>query len=362
MRSTMPDDHEINYALTCIGLEKQFDQLAVLRGVNLKARHGDIVALLGPSGCGKTTTLRLIAGFETPDAGIIRLDGHVVADTRHTIPAEERRVGMVFQEYALFPHLNVADNVAFGLRGSARNKQARVGELLDLVGLSGLDKRMPHELSGGQQQRVALARALAPQPRILLLDEPFSNLDTALRSQVRTEVKTILGRAEITSLLVTHDQEEALSLADEIAVMFDGQIAQMADAYTLYRQPATRAVAAFVGEANFIAAEASGFAAESSIGRLVLDSAAHGHVDVLIRPEQVQLRGDGVDGQVLWREFYGHDQRIGVMTAIGQTIIARTDSYERYTPGQQVKISVVGAGRAFAQLPATTSTASPTRI
>lgn len=344
----MSESHPTEFALICTALEKNFDREAVLNGVDLYARSGEIVSLLGPSGCGKTTTLRLIAGFETPDAGRITIDGLVVADKRHSVPAENRRVGMVFQEYALFPHLNVADNVAFGLRGAARDKSGRVMEMLELVGLLGLEKRMPHELSGGQQQRVALARALAPQPRILLLDEPFSNLDTALRAQVRTEVSVILRQAGITCLLVTHDQEEALSIADEIAVMFDGRIAQMADAITLYRSPVTRAVAAFVGEANFLAAEAHGHHATSPFGVVMLDTFSQGQVELLLRPEQVAIDDqDGVEGHVVWREYYGHDQRLGIMLANHSQIVARADTTETYLPGQSVRISIRGKARAF---------------
>jgi iron(III) transport system ATP-binding protein len=344
----MPATHVNSAALICAGLKKSFDREPVLRGVDLSARGGQLVALLGPSGCGKTTTLRLIAGFEMPDSGTITIAGRMVADDRHAVPAENRQVGMVFQEYALFPHLNVADNVAFGLRTPARAKSLRVAELLEMVGLNGLEKRMPHELSGGQQQRVALARALAPQPRILLLDEPFSNLDAALRGQVRTEVSAILRQAGITSLLVTHDQEEALSLADEVAVMFDGTIAQMADAQTLYQQPTTRAVAAFVGEANFIPAEAHGQRAACALGDVALDAAAQGAVDVLVRPEQIQLgSSEGVTGQILWREFYGHDQRLGILLADGTRLVARADAAERHTVQETIHVTVRGLARAF---------------
>ncbi|MDX2137036.1 MAG: ABC transporter ATP-binding protein [Chloroflexota bacterium] len=333
------------FAVECIDLTKTYDRQPVLRGVSLRVKAGQIVALLGPSGCGKTTTLRMIAGFETPDGGSVLIDGRVVADARSSQPAEVRRVGMVFQEYALFPHLNVYENVAFGLRGN--QKAARVAEMLTLVGLGGLDKRMPHELSGGQQQRVALARALAPAPRVLLLDEPFSNLDTALRAQVRTEISAILRQAGITAILVTHDQEEALSLADEVAVMFEGQVAQVAEPQTLYRQPTSRAVAAFVGEANFLPAKAHGMTARCALGDLTLDEHASGAVDVLLRPEQLQLvtSNDGA-GRVLWREFYGHTQRIGVSYG-DLALVARADAIERYTPGQTVNVVVRGRARAF---------------
>ena len=339
------------HALECARLVKHYDTQLVLRGVDLHVRDGQIVALLGPSGCGKTTTLRLIAGFEQPDDGRIMIGGRVVTDQGTAIPVEQRQVGMVFQEYALFPHLNIGDNVGFGLRGSTREKAGRIGEMMALVGLDGLEKRMPHELSGGQQQRVALARALAPQPQVLLLDEPFSNLDTALRAQVRSEVKAILRAAGITCVLVTHDQEEALSLADEIAVMFDGQIAQMADAQTLYHQPATRAVATFVGEANFLQGAAEGDRAGCALGNVALQEAAHGTVALMIRPEQLRLatEGDGARATVRWREFYGHDQRIGIVLESGETLVARTDGSAHFVIDETVRVQLQGTARAFNQ-------------
>jgi iron(III) transport system ATP-binding protein len=319
----------------------------VLRGVSLTARAGTITALLGPSGCGKTTTLRLIAGFEFPDSGRISINGRVVADDKTRIPAEDRRVGMVFQEYALFPHLSVGDNIAFGLKGSAREKQARVDELLNVVGLADLGGRMPHALSGGQQQRVALARALAPQPEILLLDEPFSNLDAALRSQVRTDVRSILKAAGITCVFVTHDQHEALSLADEVAVMFDGRIAQIAAPHVLYHQPVDRNVAAFVGESNFLPGLAEGSYVTCPLGRLPLVEAQQGRVFVLIRPEAILLGERGSNAQVIWREFYGHDQRVGLRLDDGKRIVARVSADAIYEVGQIVGVSVKAPVRAL---------------
>ena len=338
------------HTLECSRLTKHYGAQQVLRGVDLHVRSGQIVALLGPSGCGKTTTLRLIAGFEEPDRGRIAIDGRVVTDAKTAIAVEQRQIGMVFQEYALFPHLSVADNIGFGLPGNARDKAGRIGELLALVGLAGLEKRMPHELSGGQQQRVALARALAPQPRVLLLAEPVSNLDTALRAQVRSEVKAILRQAGITCVLVTHDQEEALSLADEIAVMFDGQIAQMADAQTLYHKPATRQVAAFVGEANFLPAMAHGDQAACALGTVGLHEAATGSVDLMIRPEQLQLLPEvnGVRAVVRWQEFYGHDQRIGIALESGEALTVRMDGDAHFVVGETSGVKLRSAAHAFA--------------
>jgi len=330
-------------ALECADLSKSFDGHVVLRQVNLTVYQGTLAALLGPSGCGKTTLLRLIAGFEQPDGGIIRINGQRAAGQGRGVPPEARRVGMVFQEYALFHHLDVAANVAFGLRGTMREKRRRVAELLELVGLSGCDRRMPHELSGGQQQRVALARALAPHPAVLLLDEPFSNLDAALRLQVRTEVRSILKAAGTTCVFVTHDQEEALSLADEVAVMLDGQIAQMASPQQVYHRPTTRAVAAFVGEANFLQGYADGAWAGCSLGHLPLTTSARGPVELLIRPESLHLtpaNGSAAVAAVQWCEFYGHDQRLGITLTDGTSLIARLGPEDTFAVGERVAVRV----------------------
>jgi iron(III) transport system ATP-binding protein len=338
----------MTYALQCTSLSKAFGDVTALNDFNLTIRPGQLVALLGPSGCGKTTTLRLVAGFEEPDRGEIRINGQIVAANSVFVEPEARRIGMVFQDYALFPHLNVADNIAFGLRGSKRDKAQRVETMLELVGLAGSGRRMPYELSGGQQQRVALARALAPEPDIVLLDEPFSNLDTALRAQVRADVRAILQAAGTTTIFVTHDQEEALSLADEVAIVLNGHVAQTAEPQYLYRHPASKAVAAFVGESNFLPGEANGSMVNCALGQLPLIGAAHGPVDVLIRPEALRLieTPDG-GARVLWREFYGHDQRIGVQLADGTSLIVRADSEQVFTPGQFTAIHVTGPVQAF---------------
>jgi iron(III) transport system ATP-binding protein len=335
--------------LQCHQLTKSFDALPVVRGIDLSITQGEFVTLLGPSGCGKTTTLRLFAGFETPDAGWIAVNGRTVAGRGEFVQPEDRHIGMVFQDYALFPHLNVHENIAFGLKGSKGEKAARVEEMLELVGLLGLNKRMTHELSGGQQQRVALARALAPQPNVLLLDEPFSNLDATLRAQVRTEVKAILKQAGTACIFVTHDQEEALSLSDRIAVMFAGQFAQVDTPQTVYRQPATREVAAFVGEANFVRGEALGTIAATALGEVSLADTAQGGVDVMLRPEQLDLsaKGDGARAEVRWQEYYGHGQRVGVTLPDGTPLTVRADATDVYTTGQQVGVLIKGSGRTY---------------
>lgn len=336
----------MTYLLECVDLMRSFDRTPVLRGLNLRVRPGQIVALLGPSGCGKTTTLRLIAGFEYPDGGLISINGRIVAGNGTRVPPEDRRVGMVFQEYALFPHVNVRDNIAFGLRGSAAERMRRVDEMIELVGLADEAHRMPGELSGGQQQRVALARALAPKPDVLLLDEPFSNLDAALRAQVRAEVRAILKGSGITGIFVTHDQQEALSLADSVAVMSGGVVAQMGEPQTVYHRPATREVASFIGEANFLSGEADGESVVCALGKLPLAFKVHGRADVLIRPEALRLiQAEGTApnvprARIIWREFYGYDQRIGIALQDGTKLVVRSDSLRVYTVGEEVGVVV----------------------
>ncbi|MBL8134827.1 MAG: ABC transporter ATP-binding protein [Anaerolineae bacterium] len=334
--------------MICSALTKTFADAPVLRGVDLAVPPGAVVALLGPSGCGKTTTLRLIAGFDFPDSGDIVINGRRVAGAGVQIAAENRRVGMVFQEYALFPHRSVLDNVAFGLGGSARERRAQAAALLERIGLAGVGDRMPHGLSGGQQQRVALARALAPKPELLLLDEPFSNLDAGLRAQVRAEVRAILSHAGITSIFVTHDQEEALSFADSVAVMLEGRVAQFGTPSTIYRMPVSRDVAAFVGEANFLPGEAHGGVVHCALGELRLGAPLNGAVDVLIRPEMIDLRpqADGA-AVILWREYYGYAQRVGLKLADGAALTARVSASWEGAVGEKVAVTILGTACAF---------------
>jgi iron(III) transport system ATP-binding protein len=319
---------------------------------------GNLLALLGPSGCGKTTTLRLIAGLEALDAGSVEIAGRVVAGPGRHEPPERRRVGMVFQDYALFPHLTVARNIGFGL-GRRDEPRRRVAETLELVDLGDFGERMPHELSGGQQQRVALARALAPHPAVVLLDEPFSNLDPELRATVRAEVRQILSDANATAILVTHDQEEALSLADRIAVMWDGRIVQTANPEELYHRPVDRQVASFVGDAQFIPGEAEGRRVVTELGTLPLTSAAEGRVDVLLRPETLRLahvpEGEATNALVTRREFFGHHQLLTVQLDTGAVLRARLGSYGGIRRGDRVQAGVRGAVLAFprADAPAT---------
>ncbi len=333
-------------------VQKRYRHHLAVDSLSLEVKQGQVVALLGPSGCGKTTTLRLIAGLERPDAGRIVLAGRPVAGPGTWVPPEVRHVGLVFQDYALFPHLTVHENVAFGLQGAASDATGRVTALLDLVGLHGLGRRFPHELSGGQQQRVALARALAPRPAVVLLDEPFSNLDAALRRAMRAEVRAILRAAQATAVFVTHDQEEALSLADQVAVMQAGRLAQFGPPHEIYLRPASRAVAEFIGEVNFLPGEGRDKQVHCALGTLLLSTPARGRVDVAIRPEQIAAVPDP-NGNALIETitFYGHDQltRVVIEQPDGATLRLDLRSFPRLDlqPGVRLALTVHGPVVAF---------------
>jgi iron(III) transport system ATP-binding protein len=324
--------------MICVhGVSKRFGSVAAVDEAELCVERGEFVALLGPSGCGKTTLLRLVAGFEVPDAGEVRVADRLVAGARAWVPPERRQVGMVFQDYALFPHLNVTDNVGFGVARRARRE--RVETALELVGLAGYGSRYPHELSGGQQQRVALARALAPEPELVLLDEPWSNIDPLLRQSMRDELAEILRRAHVTVLLVTHDREEAFSLADRVAVMLDGRIVQAAPPEELYLRPRTRWAAEFVGAGNFVRGRVEGRHVLTELGTFALANPNGAReVDVLIRPEQLELRPDP-DGAatVVAREFRGHDVFYRVQLN-GGTLLSQRPSTERVQLGARVRV------------------------
>jgi iron(III) transport system ATP-binding protein len=346
--------------LSCRGLRKSFGPRVVLDDLDLDVVPRGVTSILGPSGGGKTTLLRMIAGFEPIDAGTIVVHGRVVAGHGRPVPPERRRIGIVPQEGALFPHLSVGANVGFGLpRGPVR--RARVAECLELVDLRGLERARPHELSGGQQQRVALARALAPRPELVLLDEPFSSLDTGLRAQVRADVCDALARAGATAILVTHDQEEALSVARAVGVLLDGRLAQVADPITLYQSPVSRAVAEFVGDAVVLRGTVEDGWVQCPLGRLpcVPGTMAAGAVDVVTRPEQIVLcphsgpdRGsDSITATVTGRSFFGADATVELQLHGADVVVrARVPAHDLpATP--TVGVSVVGTVSVFPATP-----------
>jgi iron(III) transport system ATP-binding protein len=329
-------------------LQHAYDGHEAVRGVSFSLERGVIGCLLGPSGCGKTTVLRCIAGFEQPAAGRILLHGAEVSSPRRSVPPERRRIGMVFQEHALFPHLTAAKNIAFGVSEAT---SGRVKELAELVGIGGLLDKFPHELSGGQQQRVALARALAPRPDLLLLDEPFSNLDTDLRERLAAEVREIIKASGATAVLVTHDQHEAFAVADEIGVMRDGRIEQWDSAYNLYHRPANRFVADFVGQGVFLPARVLG-ARQVEIELGVLDGAIPHEcragcdlcgkgcaAEVLLRPDDV-VHDDAAPtkAEVVHKAFRGADILYTLRLASGQKLLALVPSHHNHALGERIGI------------------------
>lgn len=299
-------------------LTKRFSPVgpAAVDALELDVKEGEVLCLLGPSGCGKTTLLRLLAGFEVPDAGSIEVAGKVVATATSQVRPERRRIGFVFQDFALFPHLTVAENVAFGVKGAASQRQAQVVRMLDLVGMTVFGARYPHQLSGGQQQRVALARALAPEPHILLLDEPFSNLDASLRGSTRHEVRAILERTGTTTIMVTHDQEEALSFGDRLAVMRFGKIEQVGTPEEVYFAPTTAFVALFLGRTNLLRGVVEAGVALTGVGPVPVDGPDRGQALVSLRPDHLELlplasgsaSGNELSApvRITRREFKGH--------------------------------------------------------
>jgi iron(III) transport system ATP-binding protein len=341
------------------GVSKSFGPLRVLDGVDLSVPAGSFTAILGSSGSGKTTLLRIIAGFERLDAGEVQLGGHVVDSMDQPyVPSERRRVGYVPQEGALFPHLSVGRNVAFGLHRGP-NRRQRVFELLEMVGLEGLHRRYPHQLSGGQQQRVALARALATEPEIVLLDEPFASLDASLRASVRAEVLDVLRQAGTTSVLVTHDQDEALSMADQVAVLRGGVIAQLDSPSALYGQPNDAALAQFLGESNLVTATVTAatnggghLAAETALGRLPVSSwtggPAGGAAQVMIRPEQLLIgaaEGAPVVATVASYQYFGHDAMVRVRPELDRLpeLVVRVTGGHPLATGSRVGLTVSGS-------------------
>ena len=345
-------------SLTVTDLHKSFGRQPILRGLDLEVPAGSITAVLGPSGSGKSTLLRLLAGFEQPDRGTIAIGERVVDGAGRRVPPEERRMGYVPQEGALFPHLNVEANVAFGL---PRSRRGEVGELLELVDLAGLGRRYPHQLSGGQQQRVALARALAIRPEVVLLDEPFASLDAHLRASVRSDVQAALREARTTTILVTHDQDEALSVADLVAVIRHGRIVQCDAPHDVYQRPVDAELAQFVGEANLIEGRFDGAVVQTHLGALLPywrceQPSGPCPVTVLVRPEQIlvstgQAEGaGGLAGQVVRCDYYGHDATAEVQT-VGEPqprpILVRLFGDTPLCPGCPVSLRARGAALAW---------------
>ena len=274
-------------------LVRRFEGRRVVDDVSLTIQPGHVTCLLGPSGCGKSTTLRMIAGVDMQDAGEIHVDGTLICDTVFRVPPERRQIGLMFQDFALFPHLAVGDNVAFGLKGSKAEKRRRAGELLERVGLSHYIDEFPHQLSGGEQQRVALARALAPRPKIMLMDEPFSGLDNRLRDGIRDETLALLKEEGASVLLVTHEPEEAMRMADEIALMRDGRIVQRGAPYNIYNNPADKAAVAFFSDINVLRGEVRGALTQTPFGAFLAPGVPDGgQVDIVFRPQHVSIDFD----------------------------------------------------------------------
>jgi iron(III) transport system ATP-binding protein len=359
-----------NSHLTITDVTKNFGSQAVLKGVNLSVARGGTTAIVGPSGSGKTTLLRLIAGFEHPETGSISLSGYKIAGDGVWLPAHKRQVGYVAQDGALFPHLTVGQNIAFGLNarklpGGRGAVAARISELLTMVSLDeGMSRRRPHQLSGGQQQRVALARALAREPELMLLDEPFSALDAGLRVATRRAVAKVLAEAGVTTILVTHDQAEALSFADQVAVMRGGKLAQIGNPFVVYTRPADRETAEFLGDAVILDAWMEGSLATCSLGGIpVRRPPAQGLVQLMLRPEQIRIAEDGpIRGVVVDTDYFGPETTVRLKLAVppelasgadhrypggGEVITIRHWNASIARPGMELCLRVVGEAVAF---------------
>ncbi|MDN5857307.1 MAG: ABC transporter ATP-binding protein [Pseudonocardia sp.] len=332
-------------AIDAAEVTKAYGSARAVDRATLTVGAGELAALVGPSGSGKTTLLRIVAGFETPDAGRVLINGRQVAGEGVWTEPDRRRIGMVFQDGALFPHLSVADNVAFG-----KPRPGRAAECLELVGLAARAASFPHELSGGERQRIALARALATDPEVILLDEPFSSLDEGLRAGLREEVAAILRTAGASALLVTHNQQEAMSLADTVAVMRDGRIEQAGPPEAVYAEPTTRWVAEFLGDADIVAGTVAEGVVDSELGRFPADAALRGAGGIVLRPARVTIEAGapGVAdngtraGRVVGRSFYGHDQLVHVELRTGARLRARTSGAAPWRPGDDVRVRITG--------------------
>ena len=345
-----------------VGSANKGDRLKVLDNISLTLERGELLGLLGPSGCGKTTLLRVIAGFESISAGSVAIAGKIVCSKNEFLAAEKRNTGMVFQDYALFPHLTVAENIAFGLKSPNKHYfkgvfssktngriKSRVKEVLELVGLRGLEQRYPHQLSGGQQQRISLARALAPQPALILLDEPLSNLDVQVRHRLRAEIRSILKAAGTSAVFVTHDREEALAISDRIAVMRQGKIEQMGTPESVYLNPASLFVAEFVTQANILPATKKGGSWQTEIGEITVSATESAddnyreieRANLTIRPENIRLNLDpSSEAVVIERQFLGREYYYCVLTAAGKRIYVRSDLEGAISIGTKVSFAL----------------------
>ena len=332
--------------IECRNATKYFDDVLAVDDVNFRLMPGEVLSILGASGCGKTTLLRLIAGFETLDGGHLALQPDLTSDARNHLPPERRNIGMVFQEYALFPHLTVAQNVAFGLHGLSKPEQRRrTSDALELVRLGALEGRYPHELSGGQQQRVALARTLAPDPIAVLLDEPFSNLDAGMRQDVRQEVEAILRNRGIAAIFVTHDREEAFAFADRVGVMSDGRLEQIDTPAALYRRPASIAVAKIVGDCDFLAGRVRGELADTELGSLPYTCAAGSLSDgaeirLMVRPQDLEIAtNDAGPCAITAAEYRGGETMLTVQMPSGETLVCHRLGYSAMPRGTRVTLT-----------------------
>jgi iron(III) transport system ATP-binding protein len=350
-RRTDPEATDREIVLELDGVVKEYAAETAVNSLSLSVREGELLTLLGPSGCGKTTTLRMMAGLERPDGGEVRLGGEVVADESGHVVPENRDVGLVFQDFALFPHLTVAENVAFGLTGADDEETARrVDELLDLVDLSAHREATPTELSGGQQQRVALARSLAPEPEILLLDEPFSNLDVRLRVEMREEVRQILKEAGVTAVSVTHDQEEALSISDRVAVMNDGRVEQVGTPESVFEHPESRFVASFLGQAGFLSAWHEEGTVVTPIGNFapqrlngLTTEYAGTDLDVLVRPDDLRatvVDESEADGHIIHRQYTGPSFVYRVELENGDVVHCQHNHVKELDIGKPVRVEL----------------------